>query len=112
MASSLNAGVFQTLQFLENEEILIHDEIYGDHTISERVIVELLRSPPLLRLMGVYQYGATGLLGLTPKVTRFEHSVGAFLLVRKVGASLEEQVAALLHDISISPYFIPYQYCI
>jgi HD superfamily phosphohydrolase len=33
-------------------------------------------------------------------VTRFEHSVGAFLLVRTVGASLEEQIAALLHDIS------------
>ncbi|MCJ7700867.1 MAG: HD domain-containing protein, partial [Anaerolineales bacterium] len=37
---------------------------------------------------------------ITSPTSRFEHSVGALLLVRRLGASLEEQVAALLHDIS------------
>ncbi|KAL4756261.1 uncharacterized protein BDW70DRAFT_154339 [Aspergillus foveolatus] len=40
------------------------------------------------------------ILGLTPRVTRLEHSVGAFILVRRVGATIEEQATALLHDIS------------
>lgn len=98
--TSLNVGFFQTLELVSENTILIRDKLYGDHTISEPILVELLRSPTVLRLTGICQYGVTALLGLTPKVTRFEHSVGAFLLVRKVGASLEEQVAALLHDIS------------
>jgi len=100
MASPMKAGFFQTLEYPSQNEILIRDKIYGDHKISEPILVELLQSPALLRLTGVCQHGVTGHLGLTPRVTRFEHSVGAFLLVRTVGASLEEQVAALLHDIS------------
>ncbi|KAH8697004.1 hypothetical protein BGW36DRAFT_377743 [Talaromyces proteolyticus] len=100
IVSSLDVGFFQTLESVSESTVLIRDELYGDHTISEPVLVELLRSPTLLRLTGVYQYGVTGLLGLAPKVTRFEHSVGTFLLVRKVRASVEEQVAALLHDVS------------
>lgn len=48
------------------------------------------------------QHGITGLIGMTPSppVTRYEHSVGAMLLVRKVGGTLEAQAAALLHDIA------------
>lgn len=98
--SPLKVGFFQTLESVSEDTVLIRDKLYGNHTISEPVLVELLRSPTLLRLIGVCQHGVTGLLGLTPRVTRFELSVGAFLLVREVRASLEEQVAALLHDVS------------
>lgn len=98
--SSLKVGFFQTIESVSESTLLVRDELYGEHTISEPILVKLLRSPTLLRLTGVCQHGVTGLLGLTPKVTRYEHSVGAFLLVRKVGASIEEQVAALLHDVS------------
>ncbi|EED21025.1 conserved hypothetical protein [Talaromyces stipitatus ATCC 10500] len=96
----LNVGIFQTLESVSEETVIIRDALYGEHQVSESILVELLHSPTLLRLTGICQHGVTGLLGLTPKVTRFEHSVGAFLLVRKVGGGLEEQVAALLHDIS------------
>ncbi|KAI7969017.1 hypothetical protein EIK77_008208 [Talaromyces pinophilus] len=98
--TSLNVGFFQTLESVSENTILVRDKLYGDHTISEPILVELLRSPTVLRLTGICQYGVTALLSVTPRVTRFEHSVGAFLLVRKVGASLEEQVAALPHDVS------------
>ncbi|KNG82099.1 hypothetical protein ANOM_010142 [Aspergillus nomiae NRRL 13137] len=54
----------------------------------------------LLRLAGIGLHGQTDLLGTTQTVTRLEHSIGASLLVRKVGASVGEQVAGLLHDIS------------
>jgi HD superfamily phosphohydrolase len=99
MAPLPNAGVFQSIDVNKNS-IIIHDKLYGEHTITEPVLVQLLQCPELVRLKGVCQHGITGLLGFTPQVTRFEHSVGAFLLVRKVGGSLEEQVAALLHDVS------------
>ena len=97
---SSKAGLFQTIEKISDHEIIIRDQLYGDHTISEPALVELLQTPELNRLKGVCQHGVTGLLGLTPVVTRLEHSVGAFLLVRKVGASTAEQIAALLHDIS------------
>ncbi|KAF7558569.1 hypothetical protein G7046_g5589 [Stylonectria norvegica] len=101
MASERSVGHFQTLEFPSPNKAIIRDQIYGSHTISEPILVDLLRSPAMQRLTGVGQHGITGLLGMTPtRVTRFEHSVGAFILVRKVGATVEEQVAALLHDVS------------
>ncbi|KAJ5403637.1 hypothetical protein N7509_003508 [Penicillium cosmopolitanum] len=100
MASRVKTGVFQTLETVSDTNIIIRDEIYGEHSITEPVLLHLLRSPELSRLKGICQHGVTTFLGFGPKVTRFEHSVGAFLLVRAVGASVEEQIAALLHDIS------------
>jgi uncharacterized protein len=77
-----------------------HDAVYGDVTIEEPLLLELLASDALQRLRGVLQHGVTALVGITRPVTRFEHSVGAMLLVRQLGGSLEEQSAALLHDVS------------
>ncbi len=84
------------------DRVVITDDLYGTHVISEPVLVELLTSSKALRrLGGINQAGITSFLGLTPaKVTRLEHSIGAFLLVRHVGGKVDEQVAALLHDIS------------
>lgn len=98
--STFKAGYFQTLDLSSECQVTIEDQIYGRHTITEPVLVELLRSPALSRLAGVNQHGISGLLNITPRVTRMEHSIGALLLVRHVGADLDEQVAALLHDIS------------
>ncbi|KAL4935411.1 hypothetical protein BDV06DRAFT_207072 [Aspergillus oleicola] len=100
MSSPSSAGLLQTHQLIEDHRILIRDDIYGDELIHEPVLVEVLQSPEVQRLRGICQHGVTGFLGLTPRVTRLEHSVGASLLVRRVGATIEEQVAALLHDIS------------
>ncbi|KAI1456099.1 hypothetical protein F4805DRAFT_251142 [Annulohypoxylon moriforme] len=96
----LKVGHFQTLDLSAENEAIVQDQLYGRHTISDPVLNELLRSPSLSRLVGVRQHGISSLLNFTPPITRFEHSVGAFLLVRHVGGSLEEQVAALLHDVS------------
>ncbi|MBK8906015.1 MAG: HD domain-containing protein [Anaerolineaceae bacterium] len=78
----------------------INDPIYGAIEIQEPVLLDLLHSGAMQRLHGVLQHGITGLIGLTQPITRFEHSVGAMLLVRQLGGSLREQIAALLHDIS------------
>ncbi|GAQ44720.1 hypothetical protein AtubIFM55763_008591 [Aspergillus tubingensis] len=103
MAPALKAGHFQTHESPASGTIIIRDSLYGDHSITEPILVDLLQSSDLRRLIGICQHGVTGHLGLLPKqvkITRFEHSVGAFLLVRIAGGSVEEQVTALLHDIS------------
>ncbi|KAI1397251.1 hypothetical protein F4819DRAFT_90323 [Hypoxylon fuscum] len=98
--SSLKVGQFQTLDLSTDDRVIIHDQLYGCHEVSEPVLNELLRSKALARLIGVRQHGISSLLKFTPPITRFEHSVGAFLLVQLVGGSIEEQVAGLLHDVS------------
>lgn len=80
--------------------MLYDDSIYGAVEIQEPVLQELMGSEAMLRLKGISQHGITALIGITPPFSRFDHSVGAMLLVRRLGASLEEQIAALLHDVS------------
>ena len=76
------------------------DSIYGSVTITEPVLQAVLQSAAMQRLHKVLQHGITGLIGLTEPVTRFEHSVGAMLLVRRLGGGVPEQIGALLHDVS------------
>lgn len=76
------------------------DSVYGIQVISEPVLLALLETAAITRLKGILQHGITGLIGLTDKTTRFDHSVGAMLLVKQLGGSVEEQIAALLHDVS------------
>ncbi|WP_119068742.1 HD domain-containing protein [Aggregatilinea lenta] len=80
--------------------MLYEDRVYGPVEIDATVLLDLMHSAALQRLRGVYQHGITGLLGITNPLSRFEHSVGAMLLVRHLGASEAEQIAALLHDVS------------
>jgi len=76
------------------------DSVYGREAIEETVLLDLMNSAAMKRLHGVLQHGITGLIGITKPITRFEHSVGAMLLVRRMGAPVAEQIAALLHDVS------------
>lgn len=51
------------------------------------------------RLRGIDTSGASRyILPERPSSTRFEHSLGVMYILRVLGASLEEQVAGLLHD--------------
>ena len=64
------------------------------------MLLDLLDSQAVQRLQGVLQHGISGLIGITAPVSRYEHSLGVMLLVRRLGAPLQEQIAALLHDVS------------
>lgn len=77
----------------------IYDSVYGGF-IVEPVLSELIDSSPVQRLKGIYQGGASYLVNKQWNVTRFQHSVGVMLLIRKLGGSIEEQIAGLLHDVS------------
>ena len=77
----------------------IIDSIYGDYFI-DGILEELIFSNPVQRLKGIYQGGASYFVNEKWNVTRYEHSVGVMLLIKKLGGSLEEQIAGLLHDVS------------
>ncbi|MBN1936653.1 MAG: HD domain-containing protein [Anaerolineae bacterium] len=77
-----------------------YDPVYGPFEIVEPVLLDLMQSQAMRRLQGVLQHGISGLVGVTEPITRYEHSLGAMLLVRRLGGSLKEQVAALIHDVS------------
>ncbi|GAB3254289.1 HD domain-containing protein [Larkinella harenae] len=79
--------------------MMINDKLYGTFAVQP-VIEALIQSKPFQRLKSVHQGGAIFLVDPTLNHTRFEHSIGVYYLVRKLGGSVEEQIAALLHDIS------------
>jgi len=84
--------------------MLYKDRIYGKIDITELVILDLINSPSIQRLKGIDQAGySEPWFPGTPR-TRFEHSVGVYILLKKYGASLEEQIAGLIHDVSHSAF--------
>lgn len=77
-----------------------YDTIYGRMAIDEPVLLDILRSRCFERLWNIRNGGHRHYVIARDSFNRGEHSVGVFTLVRMFGGSLEEQVAALLHDIS------------
>ena len=78
----------------------INDKIYGLVEIKDKVLIELINSKPIQRLKGIKQAGITGHIVKDRDYTRYDHSVGVMILLRKKQASLEEQIGGLLHDVS------------
>ncbi len=77
------------------------ESLYGTCDITEPVLCELLQSQAVTRLQRIHQYGVDHWIHPTRKpYTRYTHSLGVLLLLRKFGASVTEQVAGLLHDVS------------
>jgi len=74
--------------------------VYGSVTIDEPVLIDLIKSPAFQRLKNIRQYGVMCYARSEPHFTRYQHSLGVFFLVKKYGAPLAEQIAALLHDVS------------
>lgn len=76
------------------------DRVYGDITITDPLILALLQTTPLQRLRRVNQYGGVNLVYPDRfQVSRFEHSIGVWHVLRQLGLPLEIQLAGLLHDI-------------
>ncbi len=76
------------------------DRVYGESTIDDPGILTLIACPTFGRLRGIKQAGPSALAFPFKDVTRFEHSLGVYLLLRRLGAGPTEQLAGLLHDIS------------
>ncbi|MDN3583103.1 HD domain-containing protein [Mucilaginibacter flavus] len=77
----------------------IEDKLYGVFEV-ESVLAQLIRSEPMQRLKRVHQGGAIFLVDSAINHTRYAHSLGVLFLVKYLGGSMEEQIAALTHDVS------------
>jgi len=84
-----------------NFRMTIRDNIYGEVDIKEPALLELLNTPSMLRLKKISQFGIPDKYYHFKNFDRYEHSVGVMLLLRKLGATIEEQTAGLLHDVSV-----------
>lgn len=80
------------------------DRIYGKTSIKEPVILDLIKTHSLERLKYVDQGGYYEPYCPGSAHSRFEHSMGVYLLLRKYKAPLAEQVAGLIHDVSHSAF--------
>lgn len=89
----------------------IQDRVYGNVVIEEPVLLKLIASKPVQRLKGINQHGASQYVISALNVTRYEHSLGVMILLRKLGASIEEQIAGLLHDTPHTAFSHVIDYC-
>ena len=85
--------------------MIYNDKVYGPVKIEENFLIELMNSKPMQRLKDISQAGSIIFLSPTHKSkvfksTRYEHSIGVFLLLKLFNASIEEQIAGLIHDSS------------
>ena len=80
--------------------MIITNRIYGEEVIDTPVLLELLVHPAVLRLKGVHQHGLPERYWAHATFLRYEHCEGVMILLKRLGAPIEEQVAGLLHDVS------------
>lgn len=79
--------------------MIVNDSVYGGFEIKDPLVLELIKSKPMQRLKHITQFGSWKFIMPDLKNSRFEHSVGVYRLLCLLGASREEQVAGLLHDV-------------
>jgi len=76
------------------------ETFYGPIEVEEPVLLELIDSPIFQRLKSIHQYGVAYYTTHREEYNRYDHSIGVFAILRANNASLEEQIAGLLHDVS------------
>ena len=77
-----------------------NDRVYGEVSIDDPALLALIARPTFQRLRGIKQAGPSAISYPFKDVTRFEHSLGVHILLRRLGAGPAECLAGLLHDIS------------
>ncbi|PHN04814.1 HD domain-containing protein [Flavilitoribacter nigricans] len=79
--------------------MIYRDKIYGTFELTG-VLEAIINTRVFQRLRRIHQGGAVFLLNPGINQTRYEHSIGVMLLIRKLGGTMESQIAGLIHDIS------------
>jgi len=79
--------------------MIIDDIVHGKIEIKDPLIIELINSKPMRRLKDIHQSGSWKFYIPDLENNRFEHCVGVYKLLSLLGASREERVAGLLHDV-------------
>lgn len=68
--------------------------------MTSPVLFELIQGSTVQRLKGIAQFGLPDEYYHLKGFSRFDHSIGVMRLLNILGASEEEQIAGLLHDVS------------
>lgn len=82
----------------------IDDPVYGSRLVEHPLLLDLLDCPSMRRLAGIDQGGMSRAWFPGAAHSRLEHSAGVMLLLARYGASLDEQAAGLIHDVSHSAF--------
>jgi uncharacterized protein len=80
--------------------LVVKDPVYSEYKITNPIISELIHTSVFQRLKDITQSGMPNGLNKYDSFSRYEHSIGVYLLLEKYGATLHEQIAGLLHDIA------------
>jgi uncharacterized protein len=81
--------------------MMIFDRIYGDFKITDPLALELIKCPSFERLKNISQVGIPSkYYNIKGCCSRFDHSVGVYIFLNRLGANQSEQIAGLLHDVS------------
>lgn len=77
-----------------------YDVVWGNVEIEDKSIQKIIKHSAFKRLKNIWISTYGYLFELKRNSTRYEHSIGVYLLLKNFKASEEEQVAGLIHDIS------------
>lgn len=77
-----------------------YDVIWEHVSIEDKDILQIIKHPAIERLKRIWISTYGYLFELKRNSTRFEHSMGVYLLLRNFGAAKVEQIAGLIHDVS------------
>jgi uncharacterized protein len=76
------------------------DIIHGEVEITEPKVLEIIQHPAMQRIKQIWISAYGYLFEQKRNSTRYEHSLGVYLLLKKFQASEEEQIAGLIHDVA------------
>jgi len=88
------------------------DNIFGKVVISDRLASKIIKHPEFQRLKKIACQGIPERYYFTRVFNRFEHSIGVYLILKKINADYKEQIAGLLHDISHKAFSHVYDWVI
>ena len=80
--------------------MIVADCVYGEEEINEPVLIDLINSKEVQRLKGISQFGFPPEYSIRKGYSRYEHSIGVLILLKRLKADLKEQIAGLIHDVS------------
>ena len=83
-----------------NVRMKIYDVVWEDQEIPNIKAVQIIKHKAIQRLKKIWISTYGYLYELKRNATRYDHSLGVYLLLKHFGASEEEQLAGLLHDVS------------
>jgi uncharacterized protein len=80
---------------------MIHwDHIFGKTLINDPLVTRIIENPEFQRLKNLVCQGVPDKYYCNKGFSRYDHSIGVYLILKKLNADYNEQIAGLLHDIS------------